>query len=107
MHITSLIKNRPLNRSAQDDVYPDGFMPFYLHGMESEYHIDHILVQAPNITLSAGNVALELNDNPDINAVLQRGAAIVTLEGVHEGALQPFPDANDELFSGNRHFFFR
>ncbi|KAK3381197.1 pyridoxal phosphate-dependent transferase, partial [Podospora didyma] len=110
VHITSLIKSRPLNRSAQDDNFPAGFMPFYLYGTEKERHIDHVLVQAPNITLSAENVALVLNDNSvDIEAVIQRGAAIVTLEGVHEAALQPFPETNEELFSGtgNCNFFFR
>ncbi|KAK0716870.1 pyridoxal phosphate-dependent transferase [Lasiosphaeria miniovina] len=96
--IASVIKNRPLNRHAQDDSYPTGFMPFYLYGTATEQHIDHVLLQAPNISLTAGNVTLGLQDGVDIStAVVEKRGVIVTLEGIQEAAMQPFPDTNDAL----------
>ncbi|KAK3379707.1 pyridoxal phosphate-dependent transferase [Lasiosphaeria ovina] len=108
VRVTRVVKNRPLNRGAQDDAYPSGFTPFYLYGTAAEQHMDHMLVQSPNISLSAGSVALALSDNGGgadaISAALASdNGAIVTLDDVHEAAMQPFSPESLERPS----FFFR
>lgn len=111
--VTRIIKNRSLGRSARDDAYPADFMPFYLYGTPQERHIDHILVRSPNISLTAGNVRLHI-DNIDRNGgsaglVESEGAvvsleeeigkgAIVTFDSLHEASMQPFEKAEGAGF---------
>ncbi|KAM7211287.1 hypothetical protein V8F06_013319 [Rhypophila decipiens] len=105
VRIKSILKNRPLKSANQDENYPSGFMPFYLSGTTKELHIDHILTRAPNITLSAGSVDLDLSpgSEPLTDQILAPGA-ILTIGSLHEAAMQPFGEKNDEVTSDN--FFF-
>ncbi|KAM7198694.1 Pyridoxal phosphate-dependent transferase [Naviculisporaceae sp. PSN 640] len=103
VRITKILKNRPLRSAHQDEHYPSGFMPFYIYGTSNEIHIDHILTRAPNITLSAGNVTLALDNSENANS---KSGAILTIEGLHEAAMQTFAEKNDELPSTSTGKFF-
>ncbi|KAK5659107.1 hypothetical protein OQA88_1197 [Cercophora sp. LCS_1] len=100
--ITSIVKDRPLNSAPHDRSCPSGFTPFYLYGTSSDPHMDHILVRSPNITLSAGGFSLSLDDGASVDSLLGCGA-ILSIDGQHEAAMQPFGDTNDDL---PRDFFF-
>ncbi|KAK4174666.1 pyridoxal phosphate-dependent transferase [Triangularia setosa] len=124
--ILSILKNRPLNTSSHDDTYPSGFCPFYLYGLPSsssppsspsgggggggggggtsqQLYIDHILTKSPNIFLSAPvDLTLDNGQPVTFSSAVSKGA-ILTVEGVHEAALQPFPV--DEPLPAN--FFFK
>ncbi|KAK4207527.1 pyridoxal phosphate-dependent transferase [Rhypophila decipiens] len=106
VRIKSILKNRPLKSANQDETYPSGFMPFYLYGTTKELHIDHILTRAPNITLSAGSVDLDFSAVCEslTDEILAPGI-ILTIGSLHEAAMQPFGEKNDELTSHN--FFFK
>ncbi|KAL8834411.1 MAG: hypothetical protein Q9176_007498 [Flavoplaca citrina] len=82
------IKDRPLNSKYRDHAYPSGHMPFYLYGTPSSLHIDHMLLLAPNIQLSASNVTLSVD--PPIPAEKLKNGCILYLDGVQESAMQPF-----------------
>ncbi|KAK0744747.1 pyridoxal phosphate-dependent transferase [Apiosordaria backusii] len=120
LNILSILKNRPLNTSSHDDTYPSGFCPFYLYGIPTSsssssppstpgasqlLFVDHILTKSPNIFLSAAidNLTLDNGQQPIAFTSAVSKGAILTLEGVHEAALQPFPV--DEPLPGN--FFFK
>lgn len=78
-------------------------MPFYLYGTRQQKHISHILLRAPNIALSAGNVTF----SPELpEKALQNlsNGLILKLTEKYEAAMQPFPTKNKDL---PRHFFFR
>jgi len=117
--IKRIVKSRPLTSSTHDSEYPSGAMPFYLYGGSGdsgsgEYHIDHILTRSPNIILSAGDISLNLNGGVSIDSVLscssKKGGAILSLEGVHEAAMQPFSIPLTTTTTGNelpRDFFFQ
>ena len=102
------IKDRPLNSQYRDEDYPSNQMPFYLYGNQTEKHIDHMLLKAPNIQLSAAKVGLSLDT--EIAAGDLQDGCIVFAEGVHEAAMQPFPPTKDLVGDGNpanNHFVFR
>ena len=80
-------------------------MPFYLYGTPSQYHIDHILTRAPNISLSASDV--ELNLSADIPAEQLSRGCILYLDQVHEASMQPFLKTSDLLTDAKAPFFFR
>lgn len=63
-------------------------MPFYLYGTPSSIHIDHMLLLAPNIQLSASNVTLSVD--PPIPATSLKNGCILYLDDVQERAMQPF-----------------
>ncbi|KAK0123880.1 hypothetical protein ONS95_008875 [Cadophora gregata] len=98
-----VVKSRPLNTSYLDPTYPSDFMPFYLYGTSTEQHIDHMLLRAPNVQLSAENIKLEL-DNSLSEEQLARGP-ILCFKNVHEESMQPFP-SNGEL-EANSSFIFK
>ncbi|KAL8729997.1 MAG: hypothetical protein Q9166_004320 [cf. Caloplaca sp. 2 TL-2023] len=104
------LKDRPLNSKHRDHAYPSGHMPFYLYGSAPDsVHIDHMLLRAPNIQLSASNVSLDVT--PKIPAATLRAGCILYADNVQEAAMQPFLPIS-ELVSGQgptsaRNFFFQ
>ncbi|KAB8217597.1 pyridoxal-dependent decarboxylase domain protein [Aspergillus novoparasiticus] len=95
VELTRIVKSRPLNSANRDDHYPRHFMPFYLYGSQDQYHISHMLLQAPNVNLSALRTRLSKGEG-----------LILTLTGYREETMHPFPQKNDDiLFSED--FFFR
>ncbi|KAL8827771.1 MAG: hypothetical protein Q9170_006883, partial [Blastenia crenularia] len=82
------IKDRPLNSKYRDHAYPSAHMPFYLYGTPSALHIDHMLLLAPNIQLSASNISLSVT--PELPAPLLKEGCILSLHDVQEAAMQPF-----------------
>ena len=135
--ITSILKDRPLKGRYRDLTYPSTFVPFYLYGTPTNLNIDHILLRAPNIQLSAENITLDLtgSDSGDSTKsmfslltgsssssksssggtknlpadALSKGA-ILTLEGISEAAMQPFQSTEGPLgdtLTSDSNFFFR
>jgi len=87
--ITGVIKSRPLNHKFRNATYPSGNIPFYLYGTPDETNIDYMLVQSPNIRLSADNVSLRL-DQDIWSAQLNKGLVVKGIAYL-ELAMQPFP----------------
>ncbi|KAL8682657.1 MAG: hypothetical protein Q9186_001344 [Xanthomendoza sp. 1 TL-2023] len=90
VHVTSFtaLKDRPLNSKYRDQAYPTGHMPFYLYGTPENIHIDHMLLRAPNIQLSASNITLDVF--PPIPAATLKAGCILFADEVQESAMQPF-----------------
>jgi hypothetical protein len=66
-------------------------MPFYLYGTRQEMHIDHVLVQAPNAQISAGEVSVELIEGSESALVDElRNGLIVVADAIPERLMQPF-----------------
>ena len=85
-----VIKNRPLCSRHLDIAQPSR-MPFYLYGTRQEMHIDHILVQAPNAQLSAGEVTLELIEGSEpVFAAGLRNGLIAVADALPEHLMRPF-----------------
>ncbi|KAL8801326.1 MAG: hypothetical protein Q9182_004532 [Xanthomendoza sp. 2 TL-2023] len=82
------LKDRPLNSKYRDDAYPTGHMPFYLYGTPENIHIDHMLLRAPNIQLSAANITLDVF--PPISPTTLKAGCILFADEVPESAMQPF-----------------
>lgn len=86
-------------------------MPFYLYGSdEKSCHIDHMLLLAPNIQLSASNISLSLGTGSLSPEVLRAGC-ILFADGIEEAAMQPFLPTS-QLVSGQgptsaKNFFFQ
>ncbi|KAL8638359.1 MAG: hypothetical protein Q9228_004485 [Teloschistes exilis] len=105
------VKDRPLNSKYRDHSYPSGHMPFYLYGSdEKSCHIDHMLLLAPNIQLSASNISLFLNEG-SLSPENLRAGCILFADGVEEAAMQPFLPTS-QLVSGQgptsaKNFFFQ
>lgn len=102
-----IVKKRSLDHEHRDSYYPLDYMSFYLYGTLEQMHIEHMLLLAPNIQLSADRVFLDL-DKPLCNDDIKRGV-IVYAKGVHEGAMQPFPltdgpQAHDFFFHPGQEF---
>ena len=74
-------------------------MPFYLYSTRQEIHIDHILVQAPNAHLSAGDVTYELIEGSESVFVegLEKGL-IAVADALPEHLMQPFTSGRLESF---------
>jgi len=74
-------------------------MPFYLYGTRQGMHIDHILVQAPNAQLSAGEVTYELIEGSESAVVegLENGL-IAVADALPEHLMQPFTSDRLESF---------
>ncbi|KAL1744050.1 hypothetical protein HDZ31DRAFT_82975 [Schizophyllum fasciatum] len=81
-----VIKQRTLQSAYRDEAYPVDCVPFYLYGNRSEYHIDHVLVTAPNAQIASARVSLDIN-HPLSDVQLARGV-LAHIE-VPEDALQP------------------
>jgi hypothetical protein len=93
-----VIKNRPLFSRHLDIAYPSR-MPFYLYGSEQEMHIDHVLVQAPNAQLSAGEVSFELIEGSE-SAIAEgfRGGLIAIADALPDHLMQPFTSDRLDTF---------
>ena len=103
-----VVKDRSLKGRFRDTSYPATCVPFYLYGTPKDLNIDHILVRAPNIQLSADNVHLSL-DKDLSDATLQKGA-ILLIHGISEASMQPFQSTEGPLgdtLSTDSNFFFR
>jgi hypothetical protein len=105
--MNQVIKSRGLNSSFRDDHYPRHFMPFYLFGSPEQYHISHMLLQAPNINLSASNVKFCPELHTKVSELLKSGKGLIlTLSDYREATMQPFPlDNNNDAFDSGRFFF--
>ena len=64
-------------------------MPFYLYGTTQQPHIDHMLLFAPNIQITSGNVTF--SSSPQLNATQLAQGVIAIAQNVRERAQQPFP----------------
>lgn len=98
----TIIKNRPLDSKDLDSSYPK-FMPFYLYGSNAEMHLEHALLLAPNIQLSAGQVSGSF-DTPLTDSDLAIGL-IAVATSVHEQAMQPFPPLTTQTVDFSKFFF--
>ena len=87
MHI---VRKRSLDTEDLDSTYPE-LMPFYLYGTDQQQHIDHMLLFAPNIQVTSGNVTL----NPPLSGDLLGKGVIAIAQNVHERSQQPFPPHAD------------
>ncbi|KAE8333439.1 hypothetical protein BDV39DRAFT_199164 [Aspergillus sergii] len=76
---------------------PEDYMPFYLYGYGKQWHISHMLLQAPNATFSAGNVKLDDRLASSLNQGHAEKKAILALTEVPETSIQPFPTSKSEL----------
>src|SRR6266403_247234 len=93
-----VIKNRPLSSRHLDIDYPSR-MPFYLYGTAREMHIDHILVQAPNAQLSAGEVTYELIEGSEsVVAERLKNGLIAVADALPEHLMQPLTSDRLEFF---------
>jgi hypothetical protein len=102
-----VVVKKPLDSKYLDPTYPRVGMPFYLYGstQDSEYHIDHTLVTAPDTQITGGEVSIP----PDVIRVLppftEASPFIEIIADFPERAMQPFPPNKD--IAQDRNFFFR
>ncbi|KAE8143371.1 pyridoxal phosphate-dependent transferase [Aspergillus pseudotamarii] len=92
-----VIKSRPLNSANREADYPEDYMPFYLYGSGKQWHIAHMLLQAPNATFSAGNVKLDDKLASSLSQGHTEKGAILAFTEVPEASMQPFPASKSEL----------
>jgi len=98
-----VVVTRPLDSKALDTTYPEVGMPFYLYGhSDSEYHIDHILLAAPNAQFTADKVTIDMNSGSALPTLPFCQKIIVNLP---ERVMQPFPSNKD--IAADSKFFFR
>jgi hypothetical protein len=84
-----VIKNRSLCSHHLDIAYPSR-MPFYLYSTGQEIHMDHVLLQAPNAQLSAGEVALtEARGSTSALTSGLRDGLIAVVDTLPEHLMQP------------------
>ncbi|RAH52097.1 pyridoxal-dependent decarboxylase domain protein [Aspergillus piperis CBS 112811] len=106
MEMKRVVISRPLNSTNRDDHYPRHLMPFYLYGSQNEFHISHMLLQAPNVNLSACGVTFTEALPQRVLALLERRALILTLTEYREETMHPLPETNSAILE-NDNFFFR
>jgi hypothetical protein len=93
-----VIKDRLLSSHHLDMAYPSR-MPFYLYGTRQGMHIDHILVQAPNAQLSAGEITCELIEGSEsVVAAGLESSLIIVADALPEHLMQPFTSDRLESF---------
>ena len=97
MTLKRVIKSRPLNSANREADYPEDYMPFYLYGSGKQWHISHMLLQAPNATFSAGNVKLDDKLASSLSQQHAENGAILALTEVPEASMQPFAVSKSEL----------
>ena len=74
-------------------------MPFYLYGTRQGMHIEHILVQAPNAQLSAGEVTYEhIEGSKSAVAEGLENGLIAVADALPEHLMQPFTSDRLESF---------
>jgi hypothetical protein len=85
-----VVKNRSLCSRHLDIAYPSR-MPFYLYGTGQEIHLDHVIVQAPNAQLSAGEVTVELLEGSmSVFTSGLKDGLIAVADTIPEHLMQPF-----------------
>ncbi|PPR01035.1 hypothetical protein CVT26_015636 [Gymnopilus dilepis] len=98
-----VISDRSIAPGHLDKEYP-AFMPFYLYGSDSQQHISHMLVRAPNVQLRASRIVLDI-DKP-ISSLATGGflrRLIVIADNIYENAMQPFnADHKPSFFAPGR-----
>ncbi|KAF8324114.1 PLP-dependent transferase [Clavulina sp. PMI_390] len=82
--MVSILRNTSLHRNNIDKVYP-ARMPFHVFGKLEDAYIEHTLLRAPNVQLSASGAKLELNGSVDYSRPL-----FAVLDKQHEALQQPF-----------------
>jgi len=83
-----VIINRSIAPQHLDTSWPE-FMPFYLYGTASQYHIDHMLVHSPNTQLSSSQVTIALDDGT--TTLTETGNRLIAIANTtRENAMQPF-----------------
>ena len=110
VQMVRIVKSRPLNSANRDDHYPRHVMPFYLYGSVNQFHISHMLLQAPNVNLSACDVKLELGDaqSDEVSTRLGKGEGLIlTLTEFREETMHPFPPDNKNAVYTSTDFFFQ
>ncbi|CAN8102060.1 unnamed protein product [Discula destructiva] len=108
IQITKPWHNRQLNGMYLASDYPSDRMPFLLYGRSTEcnrsVHIDHALLKAPNIQLTATDIGLELS--PPLSLPFESKRPLVLMfDSVRENTMQPFPDSNKKLTELSTFFF--
>lgn len=101
-----IVKDKSLGGKHRDASYPSKFA-FYLYGTPDSLNIDHVIVNSPNIQLSAENV--QLHDVPISSEDLVAGA-ILFIENASERVMQPFQSTigpEGDLLDKDPTFFFR
>lgn len=105
--VTAVVKDRSLGGRYRDTSYPTAGVPFYLYGTPTDLNIDHVLVRAPNIQLSADNVSLSLSNSIPTDT-LSKGAILLIHDYV-EASMQPFQGTEGPLgdtLAADSGFFF-
>ncbi|RDH36369.1 pyridoxal phosphate-dependent transferase [Aspergillus welwitschiae] len=97
-----LVKSRPLNLQHRDHDYPQSFTPFYLYGTENQAHISHMMLRAPNASLTADNVHFDQATKDKIKDKLGQGL-ILGLTDYPEAAMQPIHEPLPEGFLFRKH----
>ncbi|CAG7971697.1 unnamed protein product [Penicillium salamii] len=105
--MSRVVKSSGLNSMYRDDHYPRHFMPFYLFGSKEQHHIEHMLLQAPNINLSS-SISLDEKLHDEVGSRLaDKELLILALTDYREQTMQPFPLVNDVKPINSANFFFR
>ncbi|KAI9370253.1 pyridoxal phosphate-dependent transferase [Aspergillus egyptiacus] len=86
--VTRVIRSRALNSANREHDYPANNTPFYLYGTSDQIHIMHMLLRAPNVSLSAGNITFTPPLPDPVTSDLPKGL-VLTLDEVPEAAMQP------------------
>ncbi|KAH9884505.1 PLP-dependent transferase [Cubamyces lactineus] len=99
--ITSVVKDRPLNSRWRDQKYPGGYTPFYLYGSQTEQHVDHMLLRAPNAQITSDLITL--NCQPALTAdQLARG--VIAHLNRPEDVMQPLTSDSAAFFKPGTSF---
>lgn len=106
MTVTNLkiIKQRPLNYRYRDDSYHSEFTPFYLYGTSGQKHIDHMLLRAPNLQISADQVSLDLG-NYKLSAADLGNGLIICATNARESTMQPLAKERAKIFFDSKRKF--
>ena len=99
-----VVKNRTLLSAYRDVDYPPE-MPFYLYGRQDEVFVDHMLLRAPNVQITAIN-PISLSGITLTDEQLEKG--VLAFIDVHERAGQPFSQHDfTHMFGSERKFAVR
>lgn len=97
MTLKRIVKSRPLNLQHRDHDYPQSFTPFYLYGTENQAHISHMMLRAPNASLTADSVHFDQATKDKIKDNLDHGL-ILGLIDYPEAAMQPIHEPLPDKF---------
>ncbi|XRM42698.1 hypothetical protein ABZX51_005909 [Aspergillus tubingensis] len=92
-----IVKSRPLNLQHRDNDYPQSFTPFYLYGTENQAHISHMMLRAPNASLTADSVHFDQATKDKIKDNLSLGLVLGLID-YPEAAMQPIHEPLPDKF---------